>query len=159
MALLPLFWAKAINNHECGEKAVCKVLTLRGADRMFPALSMGVDGQHSAFHRETRMSKPEPPSKEEFRARLEKAQQQQEQASWNRSDLKVERNSTAGRAWRLSVEMVAALLVCGWVGWLLDKWLDTKPWLMLVFLIVGAVVGLYNVIKVGKRMNDSANEE
>jgi ATP synthase protein I len=55
--------------------------------------------------------------------------------------------------------MVAALLVCGWIGWLLDKWLDTKPWLMLVFLIVGAVVGLYNVIKVGKRMNDSANEE
>ena len=105
------------------------------------------------------MSKPEPPSKEEFRARLEKAQQQQEQASWNRSELKVEQNSAAGRAWRLSVEMVAALLVCGWIGWLLDKWLDTKPWLMLVFLIVGAVVGLYNVIKVGKRMNDSANED
>ena len=105
------------------------------------------------------MSKPEPPSKEEFRARLEKAQQQQEEASWNRSELKVEQNSSAGRAWRLSVEMVAALLVCGWIGWLLDKWLDTKPWLMLVFLIVGAVVGLYNVIKVGKRMNDSANED
>ncbi|MBO0332189.1 AtpZ/AtpI family protein [Sneathiella sp. CAU 1612] len=105
------------------------------------------------------MSKPEPPSKEEFKARLKKAQQQQEETSWNRSDLTVERNSTAGRAWRLSVEMVAALLVCGWFGWLLDKWLDTKPWLMLVFLIVGAVVGLYNVIKVGKRMNDSANED
>ncbi|MZR29208.1 AtpZ/AtpI family protein [Sneathiella litorea] len=105
------------------------------------------------------MNKPKPPSKEEFRARLEKAQQKQEQASWKRSDLKVEKNSSAGRAWRLSVEMVAALLVCGWFGWLLDKWLDTKPWLMLVFLIVGAVVGLYNVIKVGSRMNNGEFEE
>ncbi|WP_373086693.1 AtpZ/AtpI family protein [Sneathiella sp.] len=99
------------------------------------------------------MTEPEPPSKEEFRARLAKAQQRQEEASWKRSDLKVEQSSAPGRAWRLSVEMVAALLVCGGFGWLLDKWLDTKPWLMLVFLIVGAGVGLYNVIKVARRMN------
>ncbi|MAZ02938.1 MAG: hypothetical protein CMN56_07355 [Sneathiella sp.] len=105
------------------------------------------------------MNEPEPPSEEDFSARLKKAQQQQEQASWQRSDLKVERSAGAGKAWRLSVEMVAALLVCGWFGWLLDKWLDTKPWVMLVFLIVGAAVGLYNVIKVARRMNSGEFEE
>ena len=105
------------------------------------------------------MTEPTPPSKEEFKARLEKAQHQQEQASWKRNDLKVEQSGASGKAWRLSVEMVAALLVCGWFGWLLDKWLDTKPWLMLVFLIVGAIVGLYNVIKVARRMNSGEFEE
>ncbi|MCF8467547.1 MAG: AtpZ/AtpI family protein [Sneathiella sp.] len=105
------------------------------------------------------MTEPDPPSKEEFRARLDKAQHQQDKASWKRSDLEVERTGGAGNAWRLSVEMVAALLVCGGFGWLLDKWLDTKPWLMLVFLIVGAGVGLYNVIKVARRMNSDENTE
>ncbi|WP_340150812.1 AtpZ/AtpI family protein [uncultured Sneathiella sp.] len=105
------------------------------------------------------MNEPGPPSEEDFSARLKKARQKQEQASWQRSDLKVERSAGAGKAWRLSVEMVAALLVCGWFGWLLDKWLDTKPWVMLVFLIVGAAVGLYNVIKVARRMNSGEFEE
>lgn len=101
------------------------------------------------------MGASEPPSKEDFKARLEKARQKQEQASWSRSELKLEQSGAAGKAWRLSVEMVSALAVCGGFGWLLDKWLDTKPWWMLVFLLIGGGVGIYNVFKVAKRMNDS----
>jgi ATP synthase protein I len=100
-----------------------------------------------------------PLTKEEFKARLDKAQHKQEQASWKRSDLKVERSGAYGRAWRLSVEVVAALALCGWFGWLLDKWLDTKPWLLLVFLVIGAGVGLYNTIKVARQINASSFEE
>lgn len=99
------------------------------------------------------MTKATPPSKEEFKARLAKAQKQQEEASWENANLKVERSGAHGRAWRLSVEIVAAMALCGWFGWLLDKWLDTKPWLLLVFLILGAGVGLYNTIKVARQMN------
>jgi ATP synthase protein I len=105
------------------------------------------------------MGASEPPSKEDFKARLEKAQQKREEASWERSDLKIEQSGAAGKAWRLSVEMVAALLVCGGFGWLLDKWLDTKPWWMLVFLVVGGIVGIYNVFKVARRMNNGGIEE
>jgi ATP synthase protein I len=99
------------------------------------------------------LTKTTPPSKEEFKARLEKAQKQQEESSWENADLKVERSGAHGRAWRLSVEIVAAMALCGWFGWLLDRWLDTKPWLLLAFLILGAGVGLYNTIKVAKQMN------
>jgi ATP synthase protein I len=105
------------------------------------------------------MAASEPPSKEDFKARLEKAQQKQEEVSWKRSDLKVEQSGAAGKAWRLSVEMVSALVVCGGFGWLLDKWLDTKPWLMLVFLVVGGIVGIYNVFKVARHLNSSDFEE
>lgn len=100
-----------------------------------------------------------PPSKDEFKARLEKAQQKQDEASWQRRDLKVERSGAYGRAWRLSVEIVAALALCGWFGWLLDKWLDTKPWLLLVFLVIGGGVGIYNVFKVANQINASNLDE
>ncbi|MCR9215105.1 MAG: AtpZ/AtpI family protein [Proteobacteria bacterium] len=105
------------------------------------------------------MTDKDPPSKDEFKARLAKAQQKQEEASWESRDLKVERSGAYGRAWRLSVEIVAALALCGWFGWLLDRWLDTKPWLLLVFLIIGAGVGLYNVFKVAKQMNTGDLDE
>src|SRR5690606_34932546 len=97
----------------------------------------------------------EPPSKEDFKARLEKARQKQEQASWSRSELKLEQSGAAGKAWRLSAEMVSALAVCGRLVWLLVMRLDTKPWWMLVFLLIGVVVGICNVFKAAKRMNDT----
>jgi len=105
------------------------------------------------------MNDKDPPSKDEFKARLAKAQQKQDEASWDSGGLKVERSGAHGRAWRLSVEVIAALLLCGWFGWLLDKWLDTKPWLLLVFLILGAGVGMYNTIKVARQMNASELDE
>ena len=36
------------------------------------------------------------------------------------------------------------------IGWLLDRWLGTKPWLMLVLLFVGFAAGIRNVIRISK---------
>jgi len=33
------------------------------------------------------------------------------------------------------------------IGWLLDRWLGTKPWLILVFFILGFAAGLLNVYR------------
>ncbi len=98
------------------------------------------------------MTEPTQKQKEEFRARLEKAQQQHESGTWD-GRLKVERTGAIGRAWRLSVEIIAAFLVCGGLGWWLDQWLDTQPILLLVFVVLGMVVGVYNVYKVARAMN------
>ncbi|TNE38518.1 MAG: AtpZ/AtpI family protein [Alphaproteobacteria bacterium] len=105
------------------------------------------------------MTGPDLPSEKEFRARLEKARQKQDEKSWESRDLEIERSGAAGKAWRLSVEMVAALMFCSGLGWLLDRWFETKPWLMLVFVVIGGVVGIYNVFKTAKRMNASDFEE
>jgi len=32
-------------------------------------------------------------------------------------------------------------------GWLLDRWLGTKPWLMIVFFFLGAAAGIMNVYR------------
>ena len=60
--------------------------------------------------------------------------------------------TSLGRALQIALEMVAALIVGGGIGWLLDDWLDTKPWLMLTFLIVGIAAGLKNAFRTARRI-------
>jgi len=55
-----------------------------------------------------------------------------------------------GLAFRVSVEVVSALAVGLGIGWLLDQWLDTRPWLMLAFLLLGGCAGMLNVYRVAK---------
>jgi ATP synthase protein I len=98
------------------------------------------------------MSELTPKEKEEFQARLESARKKQESGSWT-GQLQVERSGAIGRAWRLSVEIIAAFLVCGGFGWWLDSYFGTKPVFLLVFVVLGMFVGVYNVFKVAKDMN------
>jgi ATP synthase protein I len=49
---------------------------------------------------------------------------------------------------RLSSELVAGVLVGTGIGWLLDYWLGTSPFGMLVFLLLGFVAGVLNVMRV-----------
>ena len=45
----------------------------------------------------------------------------------------------------MSVEMIAAILTWGGVGYLLDRWLHTSPWLMVVGFLLGNCCGIYLV--------------
>jgi len=67
--------------------------------------------------------------------------------------------SPVGQALRLAVEMASTLFVGAGLGWLLDRWLDTRPWFLLVFLLLGGVGGLLNVYRTGKRFNGPAEKE
>lgn len=59
----------------------------------------------------------------------------------------------AGWVLRLSVELVAGLVVGGVIGWGLDRWLGTNPLMLIVFFLLGAVAGIYNVIRTAMEMN------
>lgn len=48
---------------------------------------------------------------------------------------------------RIGVELVAALIVGVGIGLLLDRWLGTAPWLLLLFFVLGASAGLLNVYR------------
>jgi len=52
-----------------------------------------------------------------------------------------------GLAFRIGVELVAALVVSLAIGWLLDRWLGTRPWLMVAFFFAGAAAGMLNVYR------------
>ena len=63
-----------------------------------------------------------------------------------------------GAAWRISVEIVVALVVCTGIGWALDYWFGTKPWLMLLFLFLGGAAGINNAVRTALRMDAKASE-
>ena len=55
--------------------------------------------------------------------------------------------SAMGRAFRMSAEFVAGVAAGGILGWLSDRWLGTRPWGMIVFLMLGFGAGVYNVMR------------
>jgi ATP synthase protein I len=56
---------------------------------------------------------------------------------------------------RIGVEMVSAIAVGLAIGWGLDRWLGTKPWLMVVFFFLGAAAGMLNAYRASQGMDDS----
>jgi ATP synthase protein I len=55
--------------------------------------------------------------------------------------------SGIARGFRLSVELVAGVLVGDGIGWLLDWWLGISPLGMIVFLLLGFAAGVLNVMR------------
>jgi ATP synthase protein I len=51
------------------------------------------------------------------------------------------------RGMRLSAELVGGVAVGFIIGWLLDRWLGTSPWGLIVFLLLGFVAGVLNVMR------------
>tara|TARA_B100000963_G_scaffold207204_1_gene180491 strand:- start:609 stop:893 length:285 start_codon:yes stop_codon:yes gene_type:complete len=57
-----------------------------------------------------------------------------------------------GSAFKLGTELVAAVAVGTIIGFILDNWFDTKPWLIIIFFFLGTVAGILNVIRTANRM-------
>ena len=60
---------------------------------------------------------------------------------------KAEKGGVLGLAFRVSVEIVSAVAIGVGIGWLLDGWLETTPWLMVVFVVLGFAAGILNVYR------------
>ena len=62
------------------------------------------------------------------------------------------RGSFMGNAFKLGTELVAAVAVGTIIGFILDSWFGTTPWLIIIFFFLGAIAGILNVIRVANRM-------
>ena len=60
--------------------------------------------------------------------------------------------SSFGKAFQLRTELVSAVLVATIIGFILDNWFDTKPWLIIIFFFIGVAAGIMNVIRSAKNM-------
>ena len=60
--------------------------------------------------------------------------------------------SSMGSAFKMSTELVSAVAVGTIIGFILDNWFGTKPWLILIFFFIGVVAGIMNVIRSAKKM-------
>lgn len=64
--------------------------------------------------------------------------------------------SNLGIAFRLSTELVAAVVVGGAIGWALDKVLGTSPLLLIVMFFFGVAAGFFNVVRAARELNKNA---
>ena len=62
--------------------------------------------------------------------------------------------SSIGTAFKLSTELVSAVVVGTIIGFILDNTFGTKPWLILIFFFLGVIAGIINVFKSAKKMQE-----
>ena len=86
---------------------------------------------------------------DEFKTRLKIAKSKLKKELGNDNE---KRGSFMGNAFKLGTELVAAVAVGTIIGFILDSWFDTKPWLIIIFFFLGAVAGMLNVIRVANKM-------
>jgi ATP synthase protein I len=48
---------------------------------------------------------------------------------------------------RIGIELVTAVVVSTGLGWAIDRWLGTRPWVMLVMFFLGIAAGMLNVYR------------
>ena len=94
------------------------------------------------------MTERKPPkSRDDLDERLSQFRNKRDIANGRTRDEK-STNNGLGFAMRIGVELVAALVIGVGFGLFLDNWLETKPWFMLTFFLLGAAAGMFNVYRV-----------
>jgi len=90
----------------------------------------------------------------DFGARLRKTQQAHLKPAPGRS-----RGTAMGVAFRLTTDLVAGVFVGGAIGWVLDQWLGTTPWLLLLFFFIGVAAGILNVYRAAQQITAAAERD
>ena len=89
-------------------------------------------------------------SNNEFETRLKSAK---EKIKKEIDDKKGVETSNLGHAFKMSTELVASVAVGTIIGFILDNWFDTNPWLIIIFFFAGVAAGILNVVRSAKKMN------
>jgi F0F1-type ATP synthase assembly protein I len=72
--------------------------------------------------------------------------------SLSRSTKSLQENVTrSGPAMAASYTLVGAILLLGGIGYGVDRWRDTSPWFTLGGLLLGMVIGFYELVKTAYR--------
>jgi ATP synthase protein I len=62
-----------------------------------------------------------------------------------------EENRKTGFAYAAGITLfVSVAIFCG-LGWFLDKWLGTQPWLLVVGIVLGSALGLFEFVRLSSK--------
>lgn len=123
---------------------------------MFAAISRGASAEFKSRWKRGRKvggrlmandDRNPPPSLDDLDARLRAARDTAERKTTKRQPDNGAQPALVGIAMRAGVELVAGVAVGAAVGYGLDRWLDTTPWLLIVCFILGAAAGMLNVYR------------
>lgn len=64
-----------------------------------------------------------------------------------------------GTAYTMGLNMVSCTVVGAGMGYFLDDWLGTKPWLFIVLLFLGIIAGFLNLYRDTKKLMRQQEEE
>ncbi len=88
------------------------------------------------------MARPRPTDElESLEARLAEAK-----ARHNPDPMRVA-SGAMGQGFRFALEIVITTVVGSAIGWQLDRWLGSKPWLLLLFMLLGLAAGFINLFR------------
>lgn len=66
---------------------------------------------------------------------------------------KEEVNRRSGAAYAAAFSLFASVISGLIVGWLLDRWLKTSPWLLVAGLVLGAAAGFYELVRATSKLS------
>ncbi|MTJ83270.1 MAG: AtpZ/AtpI family protein [Telmatospirillum sp.] len=97
----------------------------------------------------------EPHPLDDLGARLRAARSQDDREGRRATSRGGSAGTGMGLGFRIATELVAGIAVGALIGYALDGWLGTRPWLMVVFLFLGAAAGTMNVYRAAKGLDDA----
>lgn len=68
-------------------------------------------------------------------------------------DDKEDINRKSGLAYAAAFSLFAAVVSGLILGWLLDRWLGTSPWLLVAGIVLGSAAGLYEFIRTTNKIS------
>lgn len=68
-----------------------------------------------------------------------------------RNRAETDENRKSGYAYAAGITLFASVAVSCGVGWFLDKWLGTQPWLLISGIVLGSIVGLYEFVRISSK--------
>lgn len=60
-------------------------------------------------------------------------------------------NRKSGFAYAAGITLVASVVAFCGLGWFLDKWLGTEPWLLIVGILLGSAAGLFEFVRLSSK--------
>ena len=98
--------------------------------------------------------------RDEFKQRLDELGDKLDDAKTSDQNDQAQQSRASGLAiaMRMGSEFVVAVLIGGAIGWYLDSWLGTTPFMLFIFVMLGFAAGTLNIIRASKNL-DLANRD
>jgi len=84
---------------------------------------------------------------DELGKKIKEARESSHQNSSDKKKLKFEEKSSTAKAMRAGTDLVAAIIVGGFLGYWIDEWLNIKPFAMIFLLFMGFGAGFLNIYR------------